>query len=138
MTAQTCVRLLFRKLTFASIVNQICKVHLFFLFVCFIVYFQFHLEMFFFLLDIIHWQHKSKSGPQTCVLGQRVECCTSWVKRWSAAMDFFQTFFKKTNPLLCKSLTCIIKSVCFEKYLKEIHSCASSFNPRRATFNALP
>ena len=48
-------------------------------------------------------------------------------------MDFFQTFFKKTNPLLCKSLTCVIKNVCFEKCLKEIHSCAPSFNPRRAT-----
>ena len=81
---------------------------------------------------------KSKSGPPTCVLGQRVECCTSWVKRWSAAMDFFQTFFKKTNPLLCKSLICVIKNVCFEKFLKEIHSCAPLFNPRLATFNALP
>ena len=27
--------------------------------------------------------------------------------------------------------------VCFEKSLKEIHSFALSFNPRRATFNAL-
>ena len=32
--------------------------------------------------------------PPTCVLGQRIACCTSWVKRWSAAMDIFQTFFK--------------------------------------------
>jgi hypothetical protein len=31
-----------------------------------------------------------------------------------------------------------MKNVCFEKCLKEIHSCAPSFNPRRAMFNALP
>ena len=50
----------------------------------------------------------------------------------------FKLFSNKTNPLLCKSLICVIKNVCFENFLKEIHSCAPSFNPRLATFNALP
>ena len=36
----------------------------------------------------------SKSGPPTCVLGLHVERCMSWVKRWNAAMDFFQTLGK--------------------------------------------
>ena len=31
----------------------------------------------------------------------------------------------------------VSKNVCFEKSLKDIHSCAPSFNPRRATCNAL-
>ena len=52
-------------------------------------------------------------------------------------MDLFQTFFKKKffithiRDLLRKGF------VCFEKSLKEIHSFAPAFNPRRATFNAL-
>ena len=53
-------------------------------------------------------------------------------------MDFFQTFFK-TNIFIMRIRDLHIKGfVCFEKSLKEIHSCAPSFNPRRATFNALP
>jgi hypothetical protein len=51
---------------------------------------------------------------------------------------FLSNFFsKQTNPLLCKSLICVIKNVCLEKSLKEIHSFALTFNPRRAMFNAL-
>ena len=41
--------------------------------------------------------------PPTCVLGKRISCCTSWVKRWSEAMDFLQTIFK-TNIFLLRIL----------------------------------
>jgi hypothetical protein len=52
-------------------------------------------------------------------------------------MDFFQTFFK-TNIFITHIRDLHNKGfVCFEKSLKEIHSFALSFNPRRATFNAL-
>ena len=67
----------------------------------------------------------------------KINILKNWVKWWSAARDFFQTCFKtnisKTHirDLHNKGL------VCFGKSLKEIHSCAPSFNPRHAMFNAL-
>ena len=33
----------------------------------------------------------------------RLSRCTSWVKRWSEAMDFFQTFFKTNMHTGCDS-----------------------------------
>ena len=65
-------------------------------------------------------------GSLTC-LG--LVCYTSWVKRWSKAMDFLQTFFIDKTLLWPISE----KTYVLEQSLKETYSFATSLTTRRVT-----
>ena len=89
---------------------------------------------------IIYKVVKSKSGPRRASLGSAWNIArlglNDGAQLWISFKHFSkQTFFITHIRDLHNKGFVFLKKV---KSLKEIHSCAPSFNPKRALFNALP